>query len=158
MDLDERSTTVAEKLRVRDVMSTDLITLNEDETLDLVEQVMRLGRVRHLPVTRGTEMVGLVTHRDLLRASISALADIGEDERQEILSRVQVSDIMNVDVRTVDPETALVQAAATLLENRFGCLPVVNDRGLLEGILTEADFLRFSMVAIKRLEEIDGLE
>ena len=149
---------MTDKLRVRTVMSTDLITLNEDETLDLVEQVMRLGRVRHLPVTRGSEMVGLVTHRDLLRASISALADIGEDERQEILSRVQVRDIMNVDVRTVDPNLPLVQAAATLLENRFGCLPVVNDRGVLEGILTEADFLRFSMVAIKRLEDLESQE
>ena len=136
-------------------MSTDLITLNEDETLDLVEEVMRLGRVRHLPVTRGSELVGLVTHRDLLRASISALADIGEDERQEMMSRVQVRDIMNVDVRTIEPDLSLLQAAAILLENRYGCLPVVGSRGTLEGILTEADFLRFSMVLIKRIAELE---
>jgi len=147
---------VNEKLQVKDVMSTDLITLNEDETLDLVEQVMRLGRVRHLPVTRASELVGLVTHRDLLRASISALADIGEDERQEMMSRVQVRDIMNVDIRTVDPEMPLMQAAAILLENRFGCLPVVGERGALDGILTEADFLRFSMVLVKRIEELQA--
>jgi len=140
---------------VSEVMSTDLITLNEDETLDLVEQVMRLGRVRHLPVTRGSELVGLVTHRDLLRASISALADIGEDERQEMMSRVQVRDIMNVDVRTIEPDLSLMQAAAILLENRYGCLPVVGARGTLEGILTEADFLRFSMVLIKRIGELE---
>ena len=145
-----------EKLRVKDVMSTDLITLNEDETLDLVEQVMRLGRVRHLPVTRSSELVGLVTHRDLLRASISALADIGEDERQEMMSRVQVRDIMNADIRTVDPEMPLMQAAGILLDNRYGCLPVVNERGMLDGILTEADFLRFSMVLVKRIEELQS--
>jgi len=147
---------VSEKLKVADVMSTDLITLNEDETLDLVEQVMRLGRVRHLPVTRGSELVGLVTHRDLLRASISALADIGEDERQEMMSRVQVCDIMNVDVKTVAPGLPLMQAAAILLQNRYGCLPVVNDRGVLDGILTEADFLRFSMVLIKKIEDLEA--
>ncbi len=147
---------MSEKLKVADVMSTDLITLNEDETLDLVEQVMRLGRVRHLPVTRGSELVGLVTHRDLLRASISALADIGEDERQEMMSRVQVCDIMNVDVKTVAPGLPLMQAAAILLQNRYGCLPVVNDRGVLDGILTEADFLRFSMVLIKKIEDLEA--
>ncbi len=144
-----------DKLRVRDVMSSELITLDEEETLDLVEQVMRLGRVRHLPVTDSGALVGLVTHRDLLRASISALADIGEDERQELLSKVKVKEIMNRDIRTVKPTLPLNKAAAILLENRFGCLPVVEDGDKLVGILTEADFLRFSMTLIKRLEELE---
>jgi len=147
-----------QKLHVKDVMSTDLITLKEDESLDLVEQVMRLGRIRHLPVTRGEALVGLITHRDLLRASISALADIDENERQEILSGVRVGEIMNTEVRSVDPELPLGQAAGLLLEHRFGCLPVVNHHGRLVGILTEADFLRFSMVLIKRLEKLEGSE
>lgn len=147
---------MTEKMVVKDVMSTDLITLSEDETLDLVEQVMRLGRVRHLPVTRGQGLVGLITHRDLLRASISALADIDDTERLEILSRVKVRDIMNTEVRSADPDQTLMQAAAMLLEHRYGCLPVVNRQGRLVGILTEADFLRFSMVLIKRLEEIEA--
>ncbi len=146
------------RLRVKDVMSHDLITLSEDESLDLVEQVMRLGRIRHLPVTRGEALVGLITHRDLLRASISALADIDDSERQEILSGVKVREIMNTEVRSVDPETPLSQAAALLLEHRYGCLPVVNRRGQLVGIVTEADFLRFSMVLIKRLEEIEAAD
>ncbi len=145
-----------DKLQVNDVMSSELITLDEDETLDLVEQVMRLGRVRHLPVTDAGALVGLVTHRDLLRASISALADIGEDERQELLSQVKVKEIMNRDVRTVEADLPLKKAAAILLENRFGCLPVVGERGKLIGILTEADFLRFSMTLIHRLEELTG--
>ncbi len=147
---------MSDKLRVKDVMSSDLITLDENETLDLVEQVMRLGRVRHLPVTDGSTLVGLVTHRDLLKASISAMADIGEDERQELLSRVKVKEIMNRDIRTVPEGLPLIRAAAILLENRFGCLPVVHDDQRLVGILTEADFLRFSMTLIKRLEEIES--
>ena len=147
---------MTEKLTVKDAMSTELITLSEDETLDLVEQVMRLGRVRHLPVTRGQGLVGLITHRDLLRASISALADIDDTERLEILSQVKVRDIMNTEVRSVDPDQTLLQAAALLLEHRYGCLPVVNRQGRLVGILTEADFLRFSMVLIKRVEELES--
>lgn len=118
---------MTDKLLVNDVMSTDLITLAEDETLDLAEQVMRLGRIRHLPVTDGQTLVGLVTHRDLLKASISAMADIGEDERQELLSRVKVEEIMNRDIRTVPERLPLIRAARILLKNRFGCLPVVRD-------------------------------
>jgi CBS domain-containing membrane protein len=147
---------MTDKLLVKDVMSTDLITLEENETLDLVEQVMRLGRVRHLPVTDGQTLVGLVTHRDLLKASISAMADIGEDERQELMSRVKVKEIMNRDIRTVPEELPLVRAAGILLQNRFGCLPVVRDDDKLIGILTEADFLRFSMTLIQRIEELES--
>lgn len=144
------------KFAVKDVMSTDLITLQEDETLDLVQQVMRLGRVRHLPVTRSGALVGLITHRDLLRASISALADIGEDERLELLSQVKVREIMNTDVKTVTLDQPLMKVAETLLVNRFGCLPVVGESGRLIGIVTEADFLRYSMVLTKELEELEA--
>jgi len=149
---------VKNKFAVKDVMSTDLITLQEDETLDLVQQVMRLGRVRHLPVTRSGALVGLITHRDLLRASISALADIGEDERLELLSQVKVSEIMNTEVKTVTLDQPLMKVAETLLVNRFGCLPVVGDSGRLIGIVTEADFLRYSMVLTKELEELEELQ
>ena len=144
------------KFAVKDVMSTDLITLQEDETLDLVQQVMRLGRVRHLPVTRSGALVGLITHRDLLRASISALADIGEDERLELLSQVKVREIMNTDVKTVTLDQPLMKVAETLLVNRFGCLPVVGESGRLIGIVTEADFLRYSMVLTEELEELEA--
>ncbi len=144
------------KFTVKDVMSTDLITLQEDETLDLVQQVMRLGRVRHLPVTRSGALVGLITHRDLLRASISALADIGEDERMELLSQVKVSEIMNKDIKTITLDQPLMKVAETLLVNRFGCLPVVGESGRLIGIVTEADFLRYSMVLTQQLDELEA--
>jgi len=147
---------VKKKFTVKDVMSTDLITLQEDETLDLVQQVMRLGRVRHLPVTRSGALVGLITHRDLLRASISALADIGEDERMELLSQVKVSEIMNKDIKTITLDQPLMKVAETLLVNRFGCLPVVGESGRLIGIVTEADFLRYSMVLTQQLDELEA--
>jgi CBS domain-containing membrane protein len=144
---------VAKEHRVQDVMSTELITLQQDESLDLVEQVMRLGRIRHVPVTRGGELVGLVTHRDLLRASVSALADIGDDERWELLSAVRVRDIMNTEVQTVSASMPLAEAGKLLLDNRYGCLPVVGPRGRLVGIITEADFLKFALVLLKQLDE-----
>ena len=55
---------------VRDIMITDLVTLQENEDLDLAYAVMQLGRIRHLPVVQGTTLVGLVTHRDILRAQV----------------------------------------------------------------------------------------
>lgn len=129
-------------LRVRDLMSTDLVTLSAGETLDLAEEVMKLARIRHLPVTSGGRLVGLVTHRDLLRASVSVLAGIDDRTREEMMREIPVADIMNREVETISPDAQLSEAAITLLEHKWGCLPVVDEDQELVGILTEADFLK----------------
>jgi CBS domain-containing protein len=53
---------------------------------------------------------------------------------------------------TVRPATSLVQAARTMLERKFGCLPVCDDAGQLVGIVTEADFVRFAADVARDLE------
>lgn len=130
-----------EKLKVRDLMTTDVLTLNVHETLGLVEEVMRLGRVRHLPVIGSQrQVVGIVTHRDLLDAQASSLAGLDRREDKAFKRTIPVVDVMTRDVVTVPPETTVLEAAQILQSNRIGCLPVV-DRGRLVGIVTEADFL-----------------
>ena len=62
-----------ENLKVSDLMTTEVVTLTEDETLAHAQRCMARGRIRHLPVTREGRLVGLITHRDLLAASFSKL-------------------------------------------------------------------------------------
>lgn len=129
------------RLKARDLMCGDLITLQENETLDLADEVMRLARIRHLPVT-DTEghLTGLVTHRDLLRAQVSALAGLGSEETRKIERTIAVARIMNRGITTVSPGTPALDVARLMRDNKFGCLPVV-DGGKLVGIITEADFV-----------------
>ena len=136
-------------LRVRDIMSQELITLQSSETLDLADEIMKLARVRHLPVTDGEALVGLVTHRDLLNAQVSALADLTRGELQEIRSEIPCSMIMQKDVRTVTPDMTALEAARLLEDHKYGCLPVVED-GILVGIITEADFLHLVVKALEK--------
>ncbi|MCG3173559.1 MAG: hypothetical protein GMKNLPBB_01756 [Myxococcota bacterium] len=138
-------------LTVRDIMSNQVITLSEDEDLGLAEEVMKLGRIRHLPVTRGGELRGLVTHRDLLRASISSLADMDDDARRTVLRRVRVSDIMNRDVHSVSPDMKLIDVCREMISHKYGCLPVVED-GRVIGIVTEADFVKLALDILLTLE------
>ncbi len=134
-------------LQVRDIMSTDLVTLEEDETLLLAENVMQHGRIRHLPVVKGDELVGLVTHRDILRARISSLADIGPEERADIKLAVPVREIMSTGIKTVSPDTSVLDAARIIKDNKYGCLPVA-EQGKLVGIITEADFIDLVITAL----------
>ncbi|MCB9556449.1 MAG: CBS domain-containing protein [Deltaproteobacteria bacterium] len=130
-------------------MSTELITLELEETLNLASKLMRLGRVRHLPVVdRHGRLAGLVTHRDLLNAQVSALAGLSDDETDEIEDGIAVSEIMISDVLTASPDDTALKAAEMLREHRYGCLPVV-DGDKLVGIITEADFLELVIKALR---------
>ena len=137
------------RMKVADLMSTDLVTLTEDETLAHAQRCMARGRIRHLPVVRDGRLTGLVTHRDLLAASFSIFAEIERNEQRRIFDTVGVVEAMHRDVVTVTPDLGVAQAASILLENKYGCLPVVDDQGMLLGIVTEADFLRLTVRLLK---------
>lgn len=131
------------RLKVRDVMSHDVVTLAEDDTLADARRCMELGRIRHLPVVRGNRLVGLVTHRDLLAASFSVFVDRSERDERRLFSQVPVRDLMH-DAVAVSPATSVRKAAQLLIDNKFGCLPVVETDGTLIGIVTEADLVRLA--------------
>ncbi len=132
-------------MQIRELMSTDLVTLTEDETLAHAQRCMARGRIRHLPVTRGRQLVGLLTHRDLLAASFSIFAEVDHAEQRRIFVTVPVVEAMHRDVVTVRPDLSVKEAAGILLKNKYGCLPVVKESGELVGIVTEADFLRLTV-------------
>jgi CBS domain-containing membrane protein len=132
-------------MEVRDLMTTDVVTLTEDETLAHAQRCMARGRIRHLPVVRDGTLVGLVTHRDLLAASFSIFAEVEASEQRRVFTTVRVVEAMHRDVVTVSPGLAVSKAARILLENKYGCLPVVGEQNDLLGIVTEADFLRLTV-------------
>jgi len=137
------------RMNVADLMSTDLVTLTEDETLAHAQRCMARGRIRHLPVVRDGKLTGLITHRDLLAASFSIFAEVERNEQRRIFDTVRVVEAMHRDVVTVSPDLRVAQAASILLENKYGCLPVVDEMGVLVGIVTEADFLRLTVRLLK---------
>ncbi len=78
------------EMSVADLMTTDVVTLTEDETLALAQRCMARGRIRHLPVVREGKLVGLITHRDLLAASFSIFAEVEASEQRRIFDTVRV--------------------------------------------------------------------
>ena len=138
---------------VKHMMSSPVVTFFAEQTLPLAEDVMKYKHIRHLPVVDDRRrVVGLVSHRDLLAAQISNRSGVARDIARAIQEEVRVAQVMTRDVMTIGPDVNASIAAATLLDHKFGCLPVVDDQGVLVGIVTEHDFLRF---ATKILETTD---
>lgn len=130
------------ELKVRDVMTADPTNLKRNDKLTLADDIMRLGRVRHLPVIddHGMVLVGIVSQRDLFRDALAQALGYGKHAQRKILDTLSVKDVMATDVVTIKPEAPLVEAAKLLTERKIGCLPVV-ENGCLVGILTEGDFV-----------------
>ncbi len=114
-------------------MTTDLFTVRPDDLLDFAASLMEWEHVRHVPVEDDDgNLVGLVSHRSLLRVVARGYRDGGEAE--------PVRNVMMTDVVTVTPDTLTVEAIRMMRENQLGCLPVVRDRRLV-GIITERDLI-----------------
>ena len=128
--------------RVRDVMPDHMVTISESDTLSTVEDIMTLGRVRHMPVVKGGKLVGVVSERDLLRASLSNLNDTAADQRRAFLHVVHIARVMSTPPVVIGPDASVEAAARVMAERKIGCLPVVSGDDLL-GLITETDVLRY---------------
>ncbi len=140
----------AHSRRVSEIMQTDVVTLTPDESLDLAQDVMHLGLLRHMPVLEGTRLVGLVSSRDLLSASLTRCLEFDKSSRRAFIRSILVKEVMTCDVVTVSPDTSLGEAARRILHDKIGCLPVVGSDGTLIGLVTESDLLRAALIEAPR--------
>jgi CBS domain-containing protein/gamma-glutamylcysteine synthetase len=135
-------------LKVEQYMTTDLYTVGEDESFDLVASVMAWKRIRHVPVEdHEHKLVGLVSYRSVLE--LVARKGAGEVDRH-----IPVSRIMKRDPITISPDASILDAISSMRENKIAALPVVKD-GRLMGIITERDFM--NMAAQLLYEQIGRL-
>lgn len=142
-------------LLVSDVMTTKLITLSPSDSLKTARDIMQKARIRHLPILSPQGgFVGLLSQRDLLKATVSHFADVQPDVREQIEAGIPVSEVMSADVLTIPPEMPLSQAGELMLAHKFGCLPVL-DCGQLRGILTETDFVKLCLAFLEQAKEGD---
>jgi diacylglycerol O-acyltransferase / wax synthase len=131
--------------RVGALMSTTTHTISPATSLGDAWGVMKRCRIRHLPVVDDLgRPIGLVTHRDLLRAAPSAVGEPDESTRLRRLGWLTAHEIMETHLCVTTPDELAGAAGQRMLAAKIGCLPVVDDTGRLVGIVTEEDFLRWA--------------
>jgi len=131
------------ELRVRDLMTPNVVIVRPEDTIAAAYELMLDHRFRHLIVVDGDgDLVGLLTHRDLLRSSLIERAGLPLSFQNDVMERIRVEEVMTSEVETAEPGQTLQEAALLMFENKYGCLPVVEGTRVV-GILTESDFVRF---------------
>jgi CBS domain-containing protein len=130
------------QLLVRDWMSRPAMTLGPERSVLMAKEIMDWGNVRHVPVVaRAGAVIGLVSQRDVLHASLSSVEAIPEAARNISLCTVDVRKVMRSPVRTIASNASVQEAARIMRRRKVGCLPVV-DGGKLVGIVSDHDLLR----------------
>ncbi len=131
------------ELRVRDLMTENVLSVRPGDTVDRIYDAMAERGIRHLTVIDADgDLVGVVSHRDLLRHALIERPDLPLFVQRALLRRTKVEDIMTSEVETAEPDTPLAEAALIMFDNKLGCLPVVEGCRVV-GILTESDFVRW---------------
>jgi CBS domain-containing membrane protein len=137
-------------ITVDEMMSTGVQTLPQSASLADAQQMMAKFGCRHIPIIEeGGHLTGLVSHRDVLAAADSSLLPDGKATDP---SDVLISDFMNEGVFSVNPGTSLRKAAMYMRNQRYGCLPIV-ENGALVGIITDSDFVNIAIDLLEQLEE-----
>lgn len=123
--------------RVEQFMTTDLITVGPDEGVELVANLMKWKKIRHVPVEDSEHrLLGLVSQRSLMSLIADRAADLGKGP-------IPVREVMSTDMVTIAPETPTIDAIRLMKQHRVGSLPVLKE-GKLVGIITEFDFLKIA--------------
>ena len=130
-------------IHVRELMTEAPVSIGPDDDLLQVRELMDAHDIRHLPVVDDDgSVVGLVSQRDLIRFALAPAEGLTLSAQEDVLRAVTVGTIMTTDVAMVEPDAEVGVAGRIMLDNKYGCVPVVEDLRLT-GILTEADFVRY---------------
>jgi CBS domain-containing membrane protein len=127
---------------VREIMTGSPVTLKPEDTLDLANNVISLGRIRHIPVVEDGRLVGLLSERDLMGAATTEIFGLKQKRKSALLKTVLIKDVMKKRVITVKPDTPIKDAAQLMADKKVGCVPVVS-AGALVGLVTTIDILRY---------------
>jgi CBS domain-containing protein/gamma-glutamylcysteine synthetase len=128
-------------LTIEQLMVTDLVTVAEDDPVELAANLMDWHRIRQVLVEDADHrLVGLISYRAILRllASGSALAHLGD---------VSVSEVMRRDPVCVPPDIAPLRALQLMRSFGVGALPVVQNEQLV-GLVTEHDFMNVAGILL----------
>lgn len=129
-------------MRADEIMTDDVRTIEETATLGQAYEIMENLGIRHLPVVRGRELVGMLSDRDLRTYGLTMVSDLDDLERAKARLANVVATVMSANVISVTPDTDVAEIVDLVLEEQIHAVPVVDEEtNDLRGIVTTADLL-----------------
>ena len=139
---------------VKEWMTHNPITINEDATLPDAHELMKEYSIRRLPVVdKHGKLVGIVSQTDVREAEPSDATTLSIYELNYLLAKLQIKKIMTRNVITLRPDSSIAEAAKIMLDHKIGGLPILDDEKIV-GIITESDIFRMVVKSYTLSEEV----
>ncbi len=120
--------------RLSAIMTKEVVSVNQDNTLEEVKKLLFEKRIHHIPVVDDeNKLVGIITSWDLIKSQ-KPFNEYGD---------IKVAELMTKNVAALGPNELIGAAAMIFLKNLFHGLPIVDDDGKLVGIVTTHDLLLY---------------
>jgi CBS domain-containing protein len=124
------------------IMTKTVITANENDDLRKVVEKLKQNTIRHIPIVKGKEVIGIISRTDINRLTFGALFEGQEGADEAILDMLTISQVMTSKPKTVSSDTIIRDLAEIFVKEEFHALPVV-DNGELRGIVTTTDVVKY---------------
>ncbi|WP_427871433.1 CBS domain-containing protein [Flavobacterium sp. MMS24-S5] len=124
------------------IMTKTVVTANEKDDLKKVVEKLKTHAIRHIPIVKGKEVVGIISRTDINRLTFGALFEGQENADEAILEMLTISQVMTSKPKTVSSDTIIRDLAEIFVKEDFHALPVV-DEGELKGIVTTTDVVKY---------------
>lgn len=124
------------------IMTKTVVTANEKDDLKKVVEKLKAHTIRHIPIVKGKEVVGIISRTDINRLTFGALFEGQENADEAILEMLTISQVMTSKPKTVSSDTIIRDLAEIFVKEEFHALPVV-DNGELKGIVTTSDVMKY---------------
>ena len=129
-------------MTVKRMMKKNPITNTAETSIVDVADILKENHIHRLPVLdKKGKLIGVITEKDILHASPSPVSSLSVYEMPYMLSRLKVSNLMTKDVRTIDPDTTVEEAAKIMVDDDLSCLPVIEGDKLV-GIVSKSDMFK----------------
>ncbi len=131
------------RMKIASIMTRNVYTVDIDDSLKTIRDIFGFDAFHHILVEDGRRLVGVISDRDLLRALSPFLGTLSEKKCDKSTLDMKAHQIMSKEIVTVNAESSIEDAISQLLEWNIYCLPVLSPLGVVEGIVTWKDILRF---------------
>ena len=123
-------------------MTKNPITVTPDAKIDEVSNLIKVKKIRRIPVVENGKLVGFFSDRDLMRVAPSPATTLSRYEINSLLAKMCVRDIMQKKVISVNVDATIEEAALLMYKNKIGGMPVVSNVGAVVGVITETDIFK----------------
>lgn len=128
---------------ISSIMTKNVITLNSKDDLETAEYLFKKNKIRHIPVVKGTAIIGMVSYTDLLRISFAdAVDDDDETIDTTVYNMFTIEQVMAKNLVSIPSSATIKEVAEILAKKEFHALPVVDDDKLV-GIVTTTDLIKY---------------